>query len=317
MGRCNRVYDWMVPLLIAGCLSACSRPVADVVPSDQNGADDLRAVLETGASGGGSTSVAIEPTGFATLRGLVQLSRPVKSLKGLEATGNDSKLCSADGSRLPNTALQVGADNGLANVAIWLTKPRKVPEDAKWIHEQYQATRDATLTGKDAFDQKGCVFLSRMFAMRSTQKLQILNSDTMLHNTKIEGDAAGGAAQANSGISGGGNVFYEPGGYSNQPFKVSCSIHGWMEAWMLVRPNPFFAVSGLDGNFEIAHLPAGVDLEFRVSHEGRFLDGKRVKATRNGETLVIKSGRLKLSGIDPEDVIELKFVLDADAYGWE
>lgn len=82
---------------------------------------------------------------------------------------------------------------------------------------------------------------------------------------------------------------------------------------MLVRPNPFFAVSDTDGKFEIAHLPAGIDMEFRVSHEGTFF-GADVKATRNGDPLAIKSGRLKLSGIEPNDVIELKFVLDAKNY---
>ena len=156
-----------------------------------------------------------------------------------------------------------------------------------------------------------------MLAMRSTQKLEIHNDDSMLHNTKIEGDPGGGAGQFNSGIAGGSTVMYEPGGYSNQPFKVSCSIHGWMQAWMLVRPNPFFAVSGPDGNFEIANIPAGVDLEFRVSHEGKFLDGKRVVATLNGQALPIKSGRIKLSGIEPGVDIKLEFVLDADAYGWK
>ena len=82
---------------------------------------------------------------------------------------------------------------------------------------------------------------------------------------------------------------------------------------MLVRPNPFFAVSDLNGGFEIAHLPAGIDMEFRVSHEGKFLSND-VEATRNGKPLTIKSGRLKLSGIEPNDVIELKFVLDAKNY---
>jgi hypothetical protein len=62
-----------------------------------------------------------------------------------------------------------------------------------------------------------------------------------------------------------------------------------------------------------------VKLEFRVSHEGSFLDEKngRVVLKLNGERLPIKSGRIKLSGINPGDVLDLKFVLDAKANDWQ
>lgn len=50
------------------------------------------------------------------------------------------------------------------------------------------------------------------------------------------------------------------------PHPVSCNVHPWMRAYILVRPNPYAAVSGKDGSFRIPHLPAG-DLEFQVWHE--------------------------------------------------
>jgi hypothetical protein len=40
-----------------------------------------------------------------------------------------------------------------------------------------------------------------------------------------------------------------------------------MKGWVLVRPNPFFAISSEDGTFEIKGLPAGQDLEFQVWQE--------------------------------------------------
>ena len=313
MSRGKKTASWISLLLIVGCLPGCQRKVVDAWPTNSDAARQIRDVVEPGESSQATAGLAKEPTGFAKLRGVVLFDRKPKVPPGPQAGGNDARLCSPDGSALENTTLQVGPNNGLRNVAIWLTKPRKIPDDPKWIHEEYQAKRDAVLSGKDAFDQKNCVFLSPMFAMRSTQKVELLNSDSMLHNTKIEGDPGGGASGANSGISGGGKVLYEPVGFSNQPFKVSCSIHGWMQSWMLVRPNPFFAVSDLNGGFEIAHLPAGIDMEFRVSHEGKFL-GSDVTATVDGEPLTIKSGRLKLSGIEPNSVIELTFKLDAKNY---
>jgi len=38
---------------------------------------------------------------------------------------------------------------------------------------------------------------------------------------------------------------------------VKCDVHGWMEAYIAVLPHPYFAVTGADGSFTIANLPAG------------------------------------------------------------
>ena len=308
-------------LLLVGSLAGCERSVADALVTDTDSVLEIR--KEVTAAGGASSPVTAiaEPTGFATLTGAFTVKGSVKPKPGLIASGEHAKICSPDDSPLVNRSLQVGANNGLANVAIWLTKPRKVPKTDAWINpEYYTAERQtAELTGENGFDQKNCMFLTRTFAMQNTQKLQIINSDPIGHNTKIEGDPAGRAAGANPNVGANSSVMYEPIGHSNQPFKVSCSIHNWMDAYMLVRPNPFFAVSDANGDFEIPHIPAGVNLEFRVSHEGRFLDEKngRVVLTLNDEPLPIKSGRIKLSGINPGDELKLKFVLDAKANDWQ
>jgi uncharacterized protein (DUF2141 family) len=38
---------------------------------------------------------------------------------------------------------------------------------------------------------------------------------------------------------------------------LECNVHGWMQAYVGVLPHPFFAVTGTDGKFTIANLPAG------------------------------------------------------------
>jgi Carboxypeptidase regulatory-like domain len=38
---------------------------------------------------------------------------------------------------------------------------------------------------------------------------------------------------------------------------VRCNNHPWMQAFLNVAPNPFFAVSGEDGHFAIHGLPPG------------------------------------------------------------
>jgi len=47
-------------------------------------------------------------------------------------------------------------------------------------------------------------------------------------------------------------------------------VHRWMTAYVGVLPHPYFSVSGRDGSFEIARVPAGT-YTMRAWHE-RFGD---------------------------------------------
>ncbi len=39
--------------------------------------------------------------------------------------------------------------------------------------------------------------------------------------------------------------------------KFKCDVHPWMNAYAGVLTHPFYAVTGDDGSFKIANLPAG------------------------------------------------------------
>jgi hypothetical protein len=39
--------------------------------------------------------------------------------------------------------------------------------------------------------------------------------------------------------------------------RVDCDAHGWMEGWIFVRDNPYFAITGPDGKFSITDVPPG------------------------------------------------------------
>src|SRR5262249_57583399 len=47
---------------------------------------------------------------------------------------------------------------------------------------------------------------------------------------------------------------------------VGCDVHPWMRSYIGVVPQPFFAVTGEDGSFEIKGLPAG-EYEVELVHE--------------------------------------------------
>jgi hypothetical protein len=39
--------------------------------------------------------------------------------------------------------------------------------------------------------------------------------------------------------------------------RVDCDAHGWMEGWIYVVDNPYFAITGADGKFTITDVPPG------------------------------------------------------------
>lgn len=39
--------------------------------------------------------------------------------------------------------------------------------------------------------------------------------------------------------------------------RVDCDAHGWMEGWVYVVDNPYYAVTGPDGKFKITDVPPG------------------------------------------------------------
>lgn len=103
-------------------------------------------------------------------------------------------------------------------------------------------------------DQSGCHYKPHVLGIRVGQGLEIRNSDPVLHNIKA-------VAKKNRPF----NVSQPTAGMkTTRTFNAAevmvnleCNVHGWMKAFVGVRPDPFYAVSGPDGSFSIKGLPPG------------------------------------------------------------
>jgi hypothetical protein len=127
-------------------------------------------------------------------------------------------------------------------------------------------------------DNKNCRFAPHVSAVRTGQKLLIGNGDPVGHNTKAELFAN---PSFNEIIPSGGKVEKTFSSAETTPIKLECSIHPWMNGYVLVRDNPYFAVTDKDGKFSIKNIPAG-EHTFIVWHETGYLvdvtvDGKPTK----------------------------------------
>jgi hypothetical protein len=252
----------------------------------------------------GPATAAAEPTGWATIRGTFKLNGTAPPRSPL-TVDKDLAVCAPGGKQVLSEELVVDpATSGIRDIVIFLADKAYLDGDPKWEHPDYAATRTATLD----FDQKNCVFLSHMFVMRASQTLKILNSDPVGHNTNIAG--GGKANSTNVTIPANAYAPYQPGGESPEPFGVACSIHPWMSSRMLVRTSPYNAVTAADGTFEIANVPAGVPLEFRVWQEkSRYLQD----VTLNGEATKWPKGRMKVT-LEPDQELMLDVVVDASVF---
>ncbi len=237
-------------LLTSGCgelvNGANLKPTVKYKPSTVGGDS-----TETKGSGVAETSETASTEGVGTLRGKVEFAGPFTPLPPLYLKGSDVKdkdVCAAV--EAPNETILV-KDGGLANVFIYLKKAPKA---------------SSPVPGESLiFDQKACVFKPHAMIARVGQTVKILNSDAVAHNTHTYGKKT---VQFNS-VVGENNAVGVPMVYKQaeqEPIKVGCDIHPWMNAYHLPIDHPFAVVSGEDGKFELKDLPSGKH-EFKVWHE--------------------------------------------------
>jgi hypothetical protein len=93
-----------------------------------------------------------------------------------------------------------------------------------------------------------------VFGIMVNQPLEIVNSDPTLHNIHAmpKGNAEFNNGQPIQGMKM-SHTFDKP--EVMVPFK--CDVHGWMNAYVGVVSNPYFAVTDKDGKFDLPNLPPG------------------------------------------------------------
>ena len=103
-------------------------------------------------------------------------------------------------------------------------------------------------------DQRACFYRPRVVGMRVGQMLQIRNDDDLLHNVHSS-SAAGNSF--NVGQPKAGIVFSFTPKAPEVMLPIGCDVHRWMTAYVGIVSHPYFAVSGADGAFAMANVPAG------------------------------------------------------------
>jgi hypothetical protein len=282
--------------------TGCRRPVASPVRYSASNVAVLRTALGGKAAAQEATAAVVaDPTGWASVKGVFKMVGTPPERRTLNVD-KEQNICMPGGKPVLAEDVVVDASGGIKDVVIFLET--KYPADnPKWEHPDYAAGKTAAVV----FDQKACVFLTHMFALRSTQTLEVKNSDPTGHNLNI----AGGPRTGNFTVAAGGSQPWVFGGEAAEPFPVSCGIHTWMSAYGLVRQSPYFAVTNAQGEFELKNLPAGVPLKLRVWQEkSKFLR----EFTSAGAPNKFSKGRMELK-LENDEQRQLDFTVDSKLFG--
>ncbi len=192
----------------------------------------------------------------------------------------DVEFCSKH--NLVDESIAVGENNGLTNAFIYLyiKKGKSVA-----IHPNLEKPSTKPIL----LDNKGCRFEPHAMIVRTGRPLEIHNSDIGIgHNTNAQTFLANPKfneqVSSDSPIT---KVFEKTESY---PAELACNVHPWMKSYVLIRDNPYMAVTAADGSFEIKNIPAGKH-KFIFWHEAC----GNLRKMAVGSTETGRKGRAKLA----------------------
>ena len=235
------------------------------------------------SSGGGMD----QADGWGTIRGRFVYGGQAPAPTPLSVT-KDVDFCGKHSLR--EESLVIGAEGGVKNVVVFLRT-----RDPK-VHESYAEKIKQPVV----FDNHDCRFEPHVLLVHTSQPLEILNSDPVAHNTSVQFQR---------------NPSFSTGVASNQratqtleiaetlPAPAACNVHPWMGGWIVVKDNPYMAVTDENGNFVIENVPAGVELEFQVWHERGA--GSQGAVDGSGSVSNVDRGRFKVT-VPKDGEVDLK-----------
>ena len=285
---CSALSILGLVLVIAGC----NRSVASGPRAEKKAVEEIRKTLAAGATDANSAEDPAQAaaTGWATIKGKFKIVGSAPSQGPPLAAAKQNPECSKH--NVFDESLVVKGDALIGAVIFARTPKLEVNPDL------------AEPSGEVVLDNKNCRFEPHVIFARAGQKISVKNSDPFGHNTKVESVANAGA---NFSLPADSVTEYSFAKEESLPVKVGCSIHPWMGAWILVRGNPYGAVSDGKGEFTIAKMPAGREIEFQLWQEKLGF----LSSAKSDQVKIDGKGRFKAT-LEPDQELVLEFAVPAE-----
>jgi len=200
-------------------------------------------------------------TGNGTVSGQVTFKGTVPTRQVIP--NKDLAVC---GEPREDALLEVGPGQGVANALVYLAD---VAKGKPWP----AAARPPELNNVK------CRFEPEVQVIRAGS-LEVVNKDPVLHNTHgyYGRRTAFNTALPNQDQ----HVTAEL--LKTGTVRIDCDAHGWMEGWVYVRDDPYYAVTGADGKFTITDVPPGTYTLVTVQPYSALIEQKGVTVGAGGAT---------------------------------
>ena len=180
---------------------------------------------------------AIESGQVGTISGHVLFKGEPPPPKELRVTLN-KKTC---GHTYQSESLLVSEKGGIQNVVVSLLRiPQGLPitTSDKPIH----------------IDQQKCIFIPHVLLVPAGAEFEALNSDPVSHNFHTIGahNKEINIMQTKTKRRRLPLIFPEP-----DTIEVTCDVHSWMKAWIIVTEHPYYALTDAEGQFRLENVPEG------------------------------------------------------------
>jgi hypothetical protein len=182
----------------------------------------------------------VDPATAGVVTGKILLTGKAPASKTIEM-GEDPQCSKLHSEPVIDAPVAVSKDGALKNVFVY-------------VKGGLEGKKFAPAGNAAVMDQKGCWFEPRVLGIQTGQEFEVTNSDPVTHNIHPRAHVN---REWNQSQAQGTAPLERKFGYPEIMIRVKCNIHSWMHAWIGVVDNPYFAVTGSDGTFELKNIPPG------------------------------------------------------------
>jgi plastocyanin len=232
--------DALIFLALIGALSCCACGGAPEGPPQDAGA---KAAAPAAPASAGPVTPAAPPSAGqamagsgARITGHVLYTGAPRPAKPIQVT-KDHAVCGAKSH--VDESLLVGRDGGVRNAVVSVGP---IAAGGPW-----------PAAGKPTLDQRGCWFNPHVLLAPAGDPIDVINSDGILHNIHTYPQNNPPANLAQPKFRKVLNLAFA----APDTVQVKCDVHSWMNAWIVVTPHPYYAVTDASGAFSLAGVPPG------------------------------------------------------------
>lgn len=227
---------------------------------------------------GSATTTATDDDGWGTFKGKIKVSGkiPANPAEDIKQDDKDWDLCAVDGKAPLDDNLVVGKKGQLRDVFVMMYRKSKDGEVP--VHPSYEKLKAEPVV----IDNKNCRFQPHAIFARTGQTIRLKNSDNVGHNVHV----VTFANESNDNVPANDQLDIKFNDVDKSPGTVVCDVHKWMDGVIMIRDEPYVAITKADGSFEMKNVPAG-KWKFQFWHKKcgymKKLDVPGQKVGRRGE----------------------------------